>query len=131
MEPQMHADERRLNQITEKVIGCAYEVGNQLGCGFLEKIYQNAMLVELTRCGLAAQAQAPIQVHYKGAIIGEYVADLLVERQVIVELKAIKDFDDIHTAQCINYLKATGLRICLLINFGKSRVEVKRIVNNL
>ena len=131
MEPQMNADERRLNQITERIIGCAYEVGNELGCGLLEKVYENAMLVELTRAGLLAQPQAPIQIRYKGVVVGDYLADLLVAGEVLVELKAVQNLDEIHMAQCLNYHKATGLKVCLLINFGKSRVEVNRVVNKL
>ena len=87
------------------------------------------MMVELTRAGLRAQAQAPVQIRYRGVVVGEYLADLLVEGEIIIELKAVKDLDEIHTAQCLNYLKATGLRVCLLINFGKPKVEIKRLVN--
>jgi GxxExxY protein len=88
------------------------------------------MLVELTARGLKAQQQCPIIVRYKGAVIGEYYADLLVADEVVVELKAVKELDDVHTAQCLNYLKATGLRVCLLINFGTPKVQIKRLVNN-
>ena len=129
MEPQINADARRLNEITEKIIGCAYEVANELGCGFLEKIYQNAMFVELTRKELSVQQQAPIVVRYHGVVVGEYVADLFVEQSVIVELKAVKELDDVHAAQCLNYLKATGIRVCLLINFAKPKIEIRRYVN--
>ncbi len=127
----MNADERRLNEISEKVIGCAYRVGNVLGCGFLEKVYENAMAHELSKAGLHAEQQRAIQVRYDGVLVGDYVADLLVECAVLVELKAVRTFDDIHLAQCLNYLKATGLRLCLLINFGAPKVEVRRIVNQL
>lgn len=127
----MNADERRLNEVTEKIIGCAYGVANGLGCGFLEKVYENAMRIELQRAGLTATQQHPIPVMWRGELVGDYYADLLVEESVIVELKAVKAFDDVHMAQCLNYLKATGLRICLLINFGRPQVEVKRIVRNL
>jgi GxxExxY protein len=130
MEPQMNADERRLNEITEIVIACAFAIANSLGCGFLEKIYENAMLVELTARGFKAQPQAPIIVQYRGEVVGEYFADLLVEDSVMVELKAARAIDDVHVAQCLNYLKATGLRVCLLINFGRPKIEIKRIVNN-
>ena len=123
----MHTDGHRLNDITEKVIGCAYTVGNSLGCGFLEKIYENALKIELTKAGLLVEQQYPITVLYDGQKVGEYVADLLVEREVIVETKAVKRIEDIHIAQCLNYLKATGLKVCLLINFGNTRVEVKRL----
>lgn len=127
----MDADERRLNEVTERIIGCAYDVANGLGCGFLEKVYENAMRIELRRAGLVALQQHPIPVSWRGEIVGDYYADLLVEGCVVVELKAVKAFDDVHMAQCLNYLKATGLRICLLINFAKPKIEVKRIVSNL
>ena len=122
----MHTDETNLNQITEKVIGCAFKVGNTLGCGFLEKCYRNAMALELRKIGLQVETEHPIAVLYDGVMIGEYFADLLVENQIVIELKASKALDDAHFAQCINYLAATRLPICLLINFGK-RVDVKRI----
>jgi GxxExxY protein len=130
MEPQMDADERRLNEITEKVIGCIYAVANELGCGFLENVYQNALLVELTRAGVRARAQEPIKIFYRDVLVGEYFADLLVEDAVIIELKAVKNLDDVHTAQCLNYLKASGIKVCLLVNFAKPRVEIKRLVRN-
>ena len=117
-----------INQITEKIIGCAYKVGNSLGAGFLEKVYENALSHELMKAGLRVNQQMPIQVLYDNVVVGEYFADLLVEDCVVVELKAIRAFDDSHVAQCINYLKATGYKICLLINFGKTKVEVKRII---
>src|SRR4051812_42447722 len=99
MEPQMNADERRLNEITEIVIGCAFEVANRLGCGFLENVYRNSMFVELTHAGMKTVPERPITVRYRGAVVGEYFADLLVEDLVLVELKAIKALDDVHTAQ--------------------------------
>jgi GxxExxY protein len=102
-----------------------------LGCGFLEKLYENALRVELTKRGLSVRQQHPVSVTYDGEIIGEYFADLLVEGSVVVELKAGKELDEIHLAQCLNYLKATGLKVCLLINFGKPRVEIRRIVNDV
>jgi GxxExxY protein len=128
----MDADERRseLNKITEKIIGCAYTVSNTLGCGFLEKVYENALAHELRKAKLRVVQQHGIQVHYDGILVGEFVADLLVEERALVELKTVKALDDIHMAQCLNYLKATGLQVCLLINFGKPRVEIKRIVHN-
>jgi GxxExxY protein len=119
-----------LNEITRRVIGCAYAVSNGLGAGFLEKVYENALVHELRKAGLQVEQQAPIDVYYDGVIVGEYVADLLVEGEVLIELKAVKALDDIHRAQCLNYLKATGRRICLLINFGNPRVEIERIVLN-
>jgi len=126
----MHADKRRLNEITEKIIGCDYSVANTLGTGFLEKVYENALRIELQRDGLHVQQQHPVVVSYRAEVVGEYFADLLVENAVLVELKAVKMLKQTHTAQCINYLKAAGLKICLLLNFGKPKLEIKRIVND-
>jgi GxxExxY protein len=131
MEPQMNADERRLNEITERVIGCAYIVVNGLGHGFLEKVYENALAHELRRAGLSVEQQRSLKVFYDGIVVGDYVADLLIEGQVLVGLKAAKVLDDVHVAQCLNYLKATGLKICLLLNFGAPKVQIRRIVNQL
>lgn len=117
----------KLNPITEKIIGCAYTISNTLGNGFLEKVYENALVHELRKSGLKIEQQHSIQVWYDGIVVGEYIADLLVEDAVLVELKAVKVLDAIHQAQCIHYLKATGLRLCLLLNFGSPRVEVKRL----
>jgi len=96
------------------VIACAYQVANTLGCGFLEKVYENALAHEIRKTGLLAQQQCQIEVFYDGAVVGEYVADLLVERCVLVELKAAKALEQVHLAQCLNYLKGANLRICLL-----------------
>ncbi len=128
----MNADEHRfeLNQITKKIIGCVYRVSNTLGCGFLEKVYENALVIELNRARLQFQQQHPIKVLYDSLTVGEFAVDLLVEDRVIVELKATKAFDEIHSAQCMNYLRASNLNICLLVNFGAPRVQIKRIVSN-
>ena len=99
------------------------------GAGFLEKVYENALAYELKKSGLCTQQQQPIQVHYDGVVVGDYVADIVVEDSVIIELKALKAFDNVHFAQCINYLKATGKQICLLINFGQPKIEIKRFAN--
>lgn len=127
----MESDESRLNELTEKIIGCAFDVANGLGSGFLEKVYENALRIELRRIGLVVAQQHPIPVTWRGEVVGDFYADLLVENLVIVELKVVKAFEDIHMAQCLNYLKATGHRICLLINFGKPQIEIKRIVQKL
>lgn len=119
-----------VDQVTERIIGCAYRVSNQLGSGFLEKVYENALALELRNNGLRVDQQHGIQVRYEGAVVGEFVTDLLVEGRVIVELKAVKVLDEVHMAQCLNYLKATGLTVCLLINFGRPKVQIKRVVNN-
>jgi GxxExxY protein len=102
-------------------------VSNALGSGFLEKVYENALSYEISKTGLDVKQQHALKVWYDGVLVGEYVADLIVEAKILVELKAVKVLDEIHQAQCINYLRATGYRICLLINFGKPRIEVKRI----
>ncbi|MEM6330982.1 MAG: GxxExxY protein [Planctomycetota bacterium] len=128
----MNADERRSqsDKLTEAIIGAAYDVSNALGAGFLEKVYENALCHELGKRELSFEQQSPLQVAYDNVVVGEYVADVIVEKQVIVELKAVKQLDNNHQAQCMNYLKATSLSVALLINFGSPRVEVKRIVNN-
>jgi len=123
----MDTDKHRLNPITHNIIGCTHVVSNALRAGFLEKVYENALTHELRKTGLEVKQQHVIQVYYDGVIAGDYVADLIVEDEILIELKAVKTLDDIHLAQCLNYLKATGLKICLLLNFGKPRLEVKRI----
>jgi GxxExxY protein len=123
-------NEEVLNQISEKIIGCAFRVGSGLGPGFLEKVYENALAHELRKAGLSVEQQYPVKVFYDKVIVGDYCADLLVESNVLVELKTVKVFDSMHLAQCMNYLKATGLALCLLINFSRPKVEVRRVVNN-
>jgi GxxExxY protein len=115
----------RHENITENIIGAAYEVHNTLGTGFLEKVYENALAIELRHIGLRIEQQYPIRVSYKGEIVGDYTADIVVEDKVVVELKAVNTLDPIHEVQLVNYLKATGVEVGLLINFGKS-VDVRR-----
>jgi GxxExxY protein len=126
----MDTDKHRweTNKITEAVIGAAYKVGNTLGSWFLEKVYENALAIEIRKSGLQVAQQHPINVKYESVTVGEFVADLLVQEEVLIELKAVKSLDEIHLAQCLNYLKATGLHVCLLINFGNPKVEIKRIM---
>jgi len=114
--------------ITEAIIGSAYEVHNILGYGFLEKVYQKALQVELLRRGHSAEIEHPIKVEFKGAIAGEYEADLLVDEKVIVELKVAKEYNPKDEAQLLNELKATTIKVGLLINFGKEKVEFKRFI---
>lgn len=121
----------RINNVSKVIIGRAFVVSNTLGAGFLEKIYENALTFELREAGLDVKQQHDIAVHYHGAVIGAYTADLLVEDIILVELKAVKVLDSIHEAQCVNYLKATRLSLCLLLNFGRPRVEIKRLANGL
>ena len=101
-----------------------------MGAGFLEKVYENALFHELSKRGLRVVQQHPIQVWYDGIVVGNYCVDLVVEDEVIVELKVVKKIDDIHMAQCLNYLKATRKRVCLLINIAQPKVEIKRIVHD-
>jgi GxxExxY protein len=119
--------EEELNALTERILGCAFKVSNTLGCGFLEKVYENALVHELRKNGFKADPQHPVNVYYDGILVGEYFADILVNDTVILELKAALDHHDIFTAQCLNYLKATGKPLCLLLNFGKPKVEIKRL----
>jgi GxxExxY protein len=118
-----------IDKITEKIIGCAMTVSNTLGAGFLEKVYENALAIELRKAGLKVEQQKPISVMYSGQVVGHYIADLLVEGVVIVELKAARVIDDIHQAQMLNYLKATHLKIGLILNFGTSKMGIKRMAN--
>ena len=120
-----------INEITQKIIGAAYTVGNELGSGFLEKVYENAMMIELEKLGVKAKNQFPLKVYYKGIVVGDYIADLFVENSVIVELKSTKNTDGIHKVQLLNYLKASNKQVGLLINFGTPRVTVERIANGV
>jgi len=127
----MNADELRLKPTTERIIGCAFTIGRTLGPGFVEKVYENALVHDLRKTGLSVVQQRGISIYYDGIVVGEFVADLLVENEILIEVKAVRAFDDVHSAQCLNYLKGTGLHLCLLINFGNARVEIKRIVSGL
>lgn len=115
-------------RISERVIGCAYAVGNELGPGFLEAVYENALSHELTLAGVRVERQKALDVTYKGRVVGRYVADILVEDRLLLELKAVSRLVPEHKAQVINYLKAIGVNVALLINFGTARPEIKRIV---
>ena len=112
-------------ELTGTIIGCAYKVHNTLGPGFLEKVYENALRIELAKQGLKVAQQVPVKVHYEGQVVGDYYADLLIEDKIIVELKAIQTLSKAHEVQLVNYLTATGIDLGLLINFGPS-VNVKR-----
>jgi GxxExxY protein len=127
----MNTNEResgKADAVIECVIGAAYEVSNVLGAGFLEKVYERALSRELGLRGLTVAPQVAYPVVYKGQPVGEYVADLLVDDCVLVELKCVDRFSNEHVAKCINYLKASDLRLALLINFQKPRVEWRRII---
>lgn len=122
-------EDGELNALTEQIIGCAFKVSNSLGCGFLEKVYENAMMIELARIGLAAENQKSLTVFYEGKVVGEYFADLYIDSSIIVELKVAKNIDESHQAQLLNYLRACRKRAGLIINFGKAKIEIKRILN--
>jgi len=123
----MRLDEKRPHsEITEAVINCAFEVIKELGSGFLESVYEKALLLALNQKGLSAVAQQPLRVSFRGESVGEFFADLLVEGKVLVELKAVKALTPEHQAQLINYLHASGIEVGLLINFGNPKLEIKR-----
>ena len=115
-------------EISEAIIGAAFEVHNILGYGFLEKVYQNAMQVELIRRGHRCVTESQIKVKYKQVVVGEYRADLLVDEVVLAELKVAKTYQSADEAQILNQLKATGIKVGLLINFGREKVEVRRMI---
>ena len=117
-----------LKELTYAINGAVFEVNRELGSGFLEKVYENALLLELEERGLKAEAQAAISVNYKGREVGEYYADIIVEEKVILELKAVDSLQKVHEAQLLNYLKATGYKVGLLINFRHPKAEIKRLI---
>ena len=118
-------------ELTEKIIGCAYRVYNQMGFGFLESVYEKCLLIELHKAGLKAESQQAITVYYENQIVGDFVADIVVEDSVILELKSVRRLVKVHEAQLVNYLVATGKEVGLLLNFGEQKVEVKRKVKDL
>ena len=117
--------------MTEKIIGCAYRVYNKMGFGFLERVYEKCMLIELLKENLSAEAQKPITVCYNNEIVGEFVADILVEDTIILELKSVKHIVQAHEVQLVNYLVATGKPVGLILNFGEKKVVIKRKVKDL
>ncbi|MEL7088376.1 MAG: GxxExxY protein [Planctomycetota bacterium] len=128
----MHTDQGRIiletDRFTESIIGCAFTVSNGLGSGFLEKVYENALVLELLEAGHEVKQQFSAPVFYPETKVGDYVADLVVDNRVLIELKAVKALDPIHEAQCYNYLNATEIDVCLLFNFGRPKIEIKRIL---
>lgn len=115
-------------ELTEKIIGACFEIANELGSGFLESVYRKALVIVLLQQGLKAGEEVPLKVSFRGQIVGEFYADILVDDRLVIELKAVKALTAEHEAQLMNYLKATGIKVGLLINFGKSKVEWKRLV---
>ena len=114
--------------LTDRILAAAFKVQNSLGIGFLEKVYENAMVVELSRSGTSVEQQKAFKVKYEGAIVGDYQADLVVSGRVIVECKAGTQLETAHEAQLLNYLKATGMRVGLLLNFGRPKVQFRRLI---
>ena len=114
-------------ELTEKIIEACFEIMTELGSGFLESVYEKSLLIALSQKGIAARPQVPLHVTFRGEVVGEFFADILVEDTIIVELKTVKNLLPEHQAQVINYLKATGMDVGLLVNFGTPRLEVKRL----
>ncbi len=119
------------DQLTESILAACFEVSNELGPGFLESVYEKSLLIALRDKGIQATAQVPIKVTFRGYEVGQFLADILVEDRVIVELKSCKKITGEHIAQTINYLKATGKEVALLINFGTRKIEYRRLNNKV
>jgi len=115
-------------ELSYRIVGLAMEVHNKLGFGFLEKVYENALMVLFQKEGIPAQQQAPITVYFEGKVVGDYYADILVDDRIILELKAVDRIVDVHRAQALNYLGATGIKLAIILNFGKSSFEYERFV---
>lgn len=124
----MFEDKILFRELSYKVVGLAMQVHTELGYGFLEKVYENSLMILLRENGIEATQQMPIKVYFHKQIVGEYIADILVENQIILELKSQTNISDIHKAQTLNYLKATGHKLALLLNFGKRKLEYERLV---
>ena len=114
--------------LSYKIIELALEVHNELGCGFLEKVYENALMILFEREGIPAKQQAPADVYFQSKVVGQYFADILVDDKMILELKVVEVISNIHKAQVLNYLRATGMKLGLILNFAKPRFEYKRLV---
>ncbi len=117
--------------LTEKIIKAAMNVHNTLGFGFMEKVYENSLMTELKLSGLKAIQQSPVEVFYKGDLVGDYITDIIVEDKVILELKSVENLNKVHEVQLVNYLKAVNMEIGMLLNFGKEKLEFKRKVLKL
>jgi GxxExxY protein len=117
--------------LTKRIIGCAFEVINELGAGFLESVYEKSLSLALRQSGLNVELQKPVAVHFRSTLVGEFFVDLLVEGKFLVELKAVKNLAPEHSAQIINYLNATGIQVGLLINFGNPRLEYRRFTRSV
>jgi GxxExxY protein len=120
-------DDISVDKITEKIIASAFKVSNALGIGFVERVYENAHAYQMRQDGLKVVQQFPIKVEYEGVLVGEFFADMLVEDRVLIELKAVSELTTEHMAQALNYLRASGFEACLLMNFGKSRLQIRHL----
>jgi GxxExxY protein len=114
-------------ELTSKILEACFQVSNELGAGFVEAVYHNALLISLREKGLEAESQAPMSVAFHGNVVGQFFADILVEKKIILELKAVTELSAVHQAQVINYLKAAQLDIGLLVNFGRPKLEYRRL----
>jgi len=127
----MKVEVMKYQDLTEKIIGCAYQVYNKMGFGFLESVYEKCLLIELKRAGLQAEAQRSVAVYYEDEVVGEFLADVIVEDAIILELKSVRRVVKAHEVQLVNYLTATGKDVGLIINFAERNVEIKRKVREL
>ncbi len=121
-------EELLYKELSYEIVNAAIYVWKELGFGFLEKVYENALMIELQKHHIPCAQQKPIKVHYDNQIVGDYIADILIEEKILLELKSAKGIDDSHIAQVINYLKATGIRLGIILNFGPEKMEFKRII---
>ena len=126
----MNSNEKEIlhKDLSYKIIELAMEVHGKLGYGFLEKVYENALMLLFKREGIKAKQQAPMKVLFEEVIVGDYIADILVEDKMILELKSLEKISDVHRAQALNYLKVTGLHLAIILNFGKNRLEYERLI---
>jgi len=130
-EPDRAGGYMEYGDLTEKIIGCAYRVYNNMGFGFLESVYEKCMLIELRNAGLVAESQKPITVRYENEVVGDFIADIVVNNAIILELKSVRRIITAHEVQLVNYLVATGKRVGLILNFGETKLEVKRKIKDL
>lgn len=124
----MHDEKLLYKDLSYRIIGLAMEVHNELGQGFLEKVYENAMMVLLRKEGINTLQQAAIVVKFLGEVVGDYYADILVDDKIVLDLKSVEKITDAHRAQALNYLKATGMELAIILNFGKEKLEYERLV---
>ena len=125
----MSADKIIFRDLSYKVVGLAMEVHRKLGYGFLEKVYENALMILFRREAIQARQQVPIRVYFEGQDVGYYLADILAANKIVLEMKAVEGLIDAHRAQTLNYLRATGLRLAVLLNFGTEKLQYERLVN--